>query len=393
MTLQTFSSYTLFFIIPGIITLLFIPQIYKIAKNVGAIDDPSKEARKIHKKKIPRLGGLAIYIAFLLSYALFSNKYSFPQMESVLIGSFLIVLMGIFDDISPIKSWKKFLIQILAAVVFVYRGNLLVEDFQFFIFDIQFGWFSPIFTILWIVTITNAINLSDGMDGLAGGFSIISLITMAIIGSIDIINGFSYASAVVMVALLLAGAISGFLPYNLPPAKIFMGDSGAQFIGFMIGVLSVLGYKQAAFTSFLVPVALIAIPLFDTILAFSRRLLAKQTVGVADANHLHHLVLNSVQSQYKSLFWLYGLSILFSISAIIYSFNKNIGLLSSVIAFILAELFVEYFHIISPRYSPLLRIASKFFPDNQFQKNHKIRLFRQMKQQKKDQHSKKDPEQ
>jgi len=380
-----YLEYLLCFVVTTIISVLFMPQIYDIAKNVRAIDDPSENERKIHKKKIPRLGGLAIYVSFLLGYAIFGRfmlerNYSMiiARMESVLIASFLIVLMGIFDDISPVRAWKKFAVQIIAATIVVVRGEFVVTDFDFII-DIHFPkYVDSIFTVLWIVTITNAINFSDGMDGLAGGLSFISLMTMAVIGMLD--NN-TYSVVVTLVSLLLAGSILGFLPYNFPPAKIFMGDSGAQFIGFMIGVLSVLGYKQAAFTSFLVPVIILAVPIFDTIFAFFRRIIKRIPASVADANHVHHRVLQNTSSAKESLFWMYGLSIAFSISAIVYSFHKGIGLIVFVFTFLLAELFLEYFNIISVRYMPLLSILSKIFPSEKRERRRKERALNTLRHQ------------
>lgn len=371
-------QYVLYFGVSACISAIFMPQMYAIAKSVRAIDDPAESDRKIHTRKIPRLGGLAIYVSFLLGYTIFSNARPFPQMESVLIGSFLVVLMGIFDDISPVRSWKKLLVQIVAAAIFVYNGGFVISTFDFFI-DINLGVFAPMFTILWIVTITNAINLSDGMDGLAGGLSFISLITMAIIGSIVYSL---YGAEVVMITLILAGSIVGFLPYNLPPAKIFMGDSGSQFIGYMIGVLSVLGFKQAAFTSFLIPVAILAIPLFDTVFAFFRRLINRQAPGTADAGHVHHRVLHSTESQKKSLFWIYGLSLLFSLSAIVYSVSKPWGTVLSILSFITAEIFVEYFNVISTRYSPLLHLIARLAPGEQMNLNRRKRVLRSIRNKK-----------
>lgn len=378
--------YFLYFGISAVISFVFMPQIYSIAKNVRAIDDPSVSERKIHTKKIPRLGGLAIYVSFLLGYTIVSKLTPGPiiEMEPILIGSFLIVLMGIFDDISPVQAWKKFLIQILAAVIVVYGSELFVVRNFDFIFNITFNeYFARMFTVLWIVTITNAINLSDGMDGLAAGISFISLMTMAVIGIID---AGMYASTVVMITLILAGSIVGFLPYNFPPAKIFMGDSGAQFIGFMIGTLSILGYKQAAFTSFVIPVVILAVPLFDTIFAFLRRIINRSAPQEADAGHVHHRVLQSTESQKTSLLWIYSLSALFSISAIVYSISKDTrgwGMLIFLISFIAAEFFIEYFHIISVRYNPILFLIYKLFPGLNKENRREKRIIKTLRQRKK----------
>lgn len=384
-------EYFLYFGIAAIISFLFMPQVYGIARNVRAIDDPSSSDRKIHKKKIPRLGGLIIYISFLIVYVLFgivqnteltslqellkkiglfqSTIYA-PKMEGILIGSFVVVLVGIFDDISPIKAWKKFIFQIFAAVVVVYYGNFYVKDLLGIVFHPVFA---RAFTVLWIVAITNAINLTDGLDGLAGGLSFISLMTMSIIGMLD---SSVYAPIVIVITLIMAGSIFGFLPYNLPPARIFMGDSGALFIGFMIGSLSVLGYKQAAFSSFLIPVVILAVPIFDTVSSFIRRAVQRVPVGTPDANHVHHKVLQTTKSQKISLYWIYSLSSLFSLSAIVYSFSKSWGTIIFFITFIVAELFIEYFGIVSMRYRPVLSILDKIFPS----KKREMRRLNRMKE-------------
>lgn len=394
MTSLRVIEYILSFGLATLISFLFMPQVYAIAKNVKAIDDPQHNERKIHKKRIPRLGGLAIYISFLLAYTIcgdfiFAQNYSTydamvinKQMNAILIASFLIVLMGIFDDISPVKAWNKLAVQILAACIVVFRGEFVVTNlFFYFEFPLYLG---QIFTILWIITITNAINLSDGIDGLAGGLSFISLISMAIIGMLD---GSSHAAFVILITLILAGSIVGFMPYNLPPAKIFMGDSGAQFIGFMIATLSILGYKQAAVTSFVTPIVILAVPLFDTVYAFFRRLITKTPTSIADANHVHHRVLHRTNSNKASLYWIYGLSMLFSISAISYSYNKAAGSILFVVVVIIAELFVEYFHIVGVRYSPLLYVFHRLFPNSrrdrkrQYKRIKTLRYQAQQKQQ------------
>jgi len=384
-------QYLLCFSIAALTSFLFMPQIYRIADKVRAIDDPMLSERKIHTRRIPRLGGLAIYIAFLLTYAImgkvviqanytpYAAAVFSEQMESILIASFLIVLMGIFDDISSIKPWKKFLIQVLAAVIVVFRGDFVVNYFTFIV-DIKLPTYvAQIFTVLWIVTITNAINLSDGLDGLAGGISFIGLMTMVVVALLD--PAASASTMVIMICLILAGAIFGFLPFNLPPARIFMGDSGAQFIGFMIGTISVLGYKQAAFTSFFVPVMILAVPLFDTLFAFARRLFHNVPASAADANHIHHRVFHETASSKGSLYWIYGMSLLFSLSAILYSYDKQMGLAIFIVTFIITELFLEYFHVISVRYTPLLNLYYRIFPSEKRERDRKKKIMKTLRYQ------------
>ncbi|MFA7064433.1 MAG: MraY family glycosyltransferase, partial [Bacilli bacterium] len=218
-------------------SLLLVPIIKKTALHVGAVDVPDE--RKVHKKPIPRLGGLAIFLAFLTGYIFFAEHN--VQMLSILIGSFIIILLSIFDDIKPIKARYKFIIQILASSVVVLYGNISLTEISAFGINLSFEAWSYPLTIIFITAIINAINFIDGLDGLAAGVSTIYFATIAIIAFIlNRIGGLD-----TILCLLMLGSTLGFLVYNFNPASIFMGDTGSMFLGFMIAVIALLGYKAA----------------------------------------------------------------------------------------------------------------------------------------------------
>ena len=297
-------------------SLVLVPIVKKIATHVGAMDQPN--ARKIHKIPMPRLGGLAIYLAFLFGYILYGEVST--QMLSILIGSFLLVLVGFIDDINPVKARYKLIVQIIAATIVVVYGDLSFTEISILGNKIYFSKIvGSLLSIIFIVAITNAINLIDGLDGLATGISSIYFLTIAIIAFIlNRIGGLD-----VIISLIMLGATLGFLIHNFPPAKIFMGDSGSLFLGFMISVIALLGYKVTTFTSLIVPILILAIPIFDTIFAILRRLLKGQNIGVADKEHFHHQLLKMRYSPTKSILIIYAIDIAFAAVSIFYILGDN----------------------------------------------------------------------
>lgn len=289
---------------------LFMPIVKRIAIHIGALDIPNK--RKVHKVPIPRLGGLGIYAGFLLGYMLFG--WESIQMNAILIGSFIIVITGIIDDIKPIPARYKLIGQIVAAAVVPLYSGILLRDISAFGFYINFGWFSVIATIIFIVAIMNCINFIDGLDGLAGG---ISAIYFLMIGIIAIVFNNSNGLDTIL-AFIMLGATLGFLVHNFYPASIFMGDSGSLFLGYIIAVISLLGYKNVTFTSLIVPIFLLAIPIIDTLFAIIRRLLKHESIAMPDKCHLHHQLLKLNFSIRKSVLIIYLIDILFAFASIIY---------------------------------------------------------------------------
>ena len=314
-------------------SLILVPIVKKVATHVGAMDEPN--ARKIHKVPMPRLGGLAIYLAFLLGYMLYGEIST--QMLSILIGGFLLILIGFIDDINSVPARYKLIVQIVAATIVVLYGDLSFSEVSLLGHKIYFNEFwGSLSSIIFIVAITNAINLIDGLDGLAAGISSIYFLTIAIIAFIlNRIGGLD-----VIISLIMLGATLGFLVHNFPPAKIFMGDSGSLFLGFMISVIALLGYKVTTFTSLIVPIVILAIPIFDTIFAILRRLLKGQNIGVADKEHFHHQLLKMKYSPTKSILIIYAIDIAFAAVSIFYILGDNQIAIAIYVALMILLLFV-----------------------------------------------------
>jgi UDP-GlcNAc:undecaprenyl-phosphate GlcNAc-1-phosphate transferase len=339
-----------------IASILLTPLVKRLAFRIGAVDAPNY--RKVHQKIMPRLGGLAIFLSFLIGLAILrpeSPRYEDPLMPLALIlGAFVIVITGILDDMFEISAKAKLLGQFVAALIVIFVGGVQI-DFINLPFDngiIDFGWLSIPLTLLWIIGITNAVNLIDGLDGLAAGVSTIGLITLATMAFI-MGNGF-----VLAVAAILACSILGFLFFNFHPAKIFMGDTGALFLGFMIAVLSLLGFKNLTFVSFIVPVVMLGIPISDTFFAIIRRMRNKQKWSDPDKSHLHHCILNMGFSHRQTVLIIYAIAAMFGIAAIIFSMAKLWGAILLVIVILVAiELFVEIIGLAGKNYRPLINLV------------------------------------
>lgn len=299
-------------LITFVTSLLLIPLAKKVAHHIGAIDMPN--ARKVHKVPMPRLGGLAIYGAFLVGYIFCGDKT--PQMISILISSFIIFLTGLLDDIKPIKASYKFLVQGIAAAIVVIYGQVYFTEITFLGLHVQFNlFFSYVLSIFFILAITNAINLIDGLDGLASGVSSIYFATIFIIAILlNSTTGLDFTLAIIMF-----GATLGFLVFNFPPAKIFMGDCGSLFLGFMISVIALVSFKVATMTSLLIPIIVLAMPIFDTILAIFRRILKGESIGAPDKEHFHHQLLKLKFTPRVSLIIIYMINILFSTISIFFA--------------------------------------------------------------------------
>ena len=302
-------------IISFIVSLILVPICKKVAIHIGAMDVPNE--RKVHKKPMPRLGGLAIYLSFLICYMLFGQMTI--QMLSIIIASFVIILFGIVDDINPLKARFKLIGQIIAACIIVFYGNIVLNDVYLFDYYINFGALAPYLTIFFIVACINAINLIDGLDGLATGISTIYFLTIAIIAIItNRIGGLD-----IILSIIMFGASAGFLVYNFPPAKIFMGDTGSQFLGFIIAIISLLGFKNITFNSLVVPITILAIPIFDTLFAILRRLLKGESIGTPDKEHFHHQLLKMKFSTRKTVLVIYLIDIAFASVSIFLTIGDN----------------------------------------------------------------------
>ena len=320
-------------IIPFLFVLAIIPFIKKVAIHINALDIPNE--RKVHTVPIPRLGGLGIYMGFLLGYILFGTMSI--RMNAILIGSFIIIITGIVDDINPIPAKIKFLFQIIAASVVAFYGQILLKDLSAFGFYIEFGNFSYIITILFIVGIINCINLIDGLDGLAAGLSSIYFMTIGIV-----IIGWTHRFDLdAILTFIMLGATLGFLCHNFNPAKIFMGDSGSMFLGYIIAVIALLGFKNVTLTTLLAPIALLAIPIMDTAFAILRRIINKKKIDEPDKEHLHHQLLKLHLSHRDTVLVIYLIDILFAIAMLLYMlYDRTIGVIIYAILFIIVLIFI-----------------------------------------------------
>lgn len=337
-------------IICFIVSIIATPLVKKLAFKIGATDKPNQ--RKVHQKIMPRIGGLAIYISFIIGFVILrpDNAYDFP----IIIGSIIIVLTGFLDDLVELSPKVKLLGQLIAATIVV-LGGVQVEYINLpFGSQLEFGYFSIPLTILWIVGITNAINLIDGLDGLAAGVSAIALIT---ISWMAIIKGDAFVTGM---GLILLGSILGFLLYNFHPAKIFMGDTGALFLGYMISVLSLLGFKNVTAISFIIPVIILGVPISDTFFAIIRRIVNKKPLSAPDKSHLHHCLLRLGYSHRQTVLMIYGMSAIFGVAAIIFSKATMWGsLLLIAVLLLVIELFVEKIGLVGKDYRPILKMIVK----------------------------------
>ncbi len=305
------------------VSFLATPLVKNLAYKVGAIDVP-KDERRMHHQPIPRLGGLAIFIAFLFTVIIFADIDR--QLQGMLLGAVMIVILGVLDDILSLKALPKFLVQIAAAGVAVYHGCVIQFVSNPNVFSetsyISLHWLSVPVTIIWIVAITNAVNFIDGLDGLAVGVSAIStaslLIIALMVGEINI--------AIILAALL--GACGGFIPYNLNPAKIFMGDTGSTFLGYTLACLSVTGlFKLYAIISFAVPFLVLGIPIFDICFAFLRRIAKGQNPMTADRGHVHHRLIDMGFSQKQAVAISYMLTAILGLAAVLLTSSGELKVL------------------------------------------------------------------
>lgn len=303
--------------IPCLVVAMIMPFIKALATHVGALDIPN--ARKVHSVPIPRLGGLAIYLGFLLGYMLFGE--STPIMNSILIGSFVIVLTGVVDDIKPLKASHKFLGQLFSTLVVVFYGGILLKELSAFGLYIDFGIFAYPVTIFFILGCINCINLIDGLDGLAGGISAIFFLTIGIIATCKGQFGLAF-----ILSFIMFGSCLGFLFYNFNPASIFMGDSGSMFLGFIMSVITLLKYKNVMMTSIIVPLLILTIPISDTLFAIIRRKLRGESISKPDKMHIHHQLLKRNLGQKATVTIIYIATSLFSAASIVYVLvDANLG--------------------------------------------------------------------
>lgn len=293
-----------------VLTTFLVPLVKLLAVRIGAVDKPN--ARKVHQKIMPRMGGLAIYAAFwIVVYTFYPSS---QPMTGFFLGATMLVFVGIVDDVTDMPAKLKLLGQIIAACIATFGGIRI--EFVTSMFGeaamTTLNILSVPVTVIWIVAIINAVNLIDGLDGLAAGVSAISALTLAICA---LINGLD---SVAIFCAILVGACVGFLVYNFHPASIFMGDTGSMFLGYTLAILSIMGTaKGVTFVSVFIPILALGIPIFDTLFAILRRMIANKPIFEADKAHLHHRLMARGLSHRNAVLLIYAISACLSASAII----------------------------------------------------------------------------
>jgi len=320
------------FVTGGVISFAASPLVRQFAHTIGAIDVPRDE-RRMHKTPIPRLGGLAMFLGFFSAVLLFADIDH--TLAGILLGAVVIIVLGVIDDITALPSWIKLVVQIGAALIAVWHG-VRIEFFSNPLFFsenayIDLGFLSVPLTVIWIVAITNSVNLIDGLDGLAVGVSAISSASLLIISIVLIQDNI----ALVMAAL--TGACVGFMPYNMSPAKMFMGDTGALFLGFILATISVTGlFKFYTIISFAVPFLILALPIFDTVSAIFRRVSRGKSPMSPDRSHVHHRLIDMGFSQKQSVAILYTLSSVLALAAVVLTTSGELKSMLFILAVIVA---------------------------------------------------------
>lgn len=342
-------------LIAAVVSFAATPLAKVLSVKWGAIDVP-KDGRRMHDHPIPRMGGLAIFLGFLVATLLLVPLDG--ARKGMLLGAVVIVILGVFDDKYALPARLKFAVQIVAALIAALAGNRITVLSNPNIFSSdpywELGWLSWPVTILWIVAVTNAVNLIDGLDGLACGVSTISSLSMLVIALL--VSGMDVAVemdvAVVMAAL--AGACIGFLPFNFNPAKIFMGDTGATFLGYIMATMSVQGmFKMYSLISFVVPFLVLGLPIFDVTFAVIRRVSHGQNPMTPDRGHIHHRLIDMGFSQKQAVGVLYLVSAILGLSAVVLavsSATRAIVFLTAMAlaAFIAWRVFLSHEHHAKP---------------------------------------------
>lgn len=332
-----------------IISILLTPIVKRIAFRVGATDCP--DDRKVHQKTMPRLGGISIYVSFSISLLL--TGYDMEMATLLLLSSLIILLTGIMDDLFGLKPKLKLLGQSLGASIFIIFGDAHLDVFSW----IEIEWLQQTLSFgmsfLWIILITNSINIIDGLDGLASGLSGIMLFFISIF---SINQGNYFISAL---SLILLSSILGFLLHNFYPAKIFLGDTGSLFIGYMIATISLLTFDTSTVDLLITPFILIGIPILDTIYAIIRRITNNKSLFSADKGHLHHQLINSGFSHRTTVIILYILTTAFGLIALMLT-DSQLGTryLFFTVILVTCEILAEHLGCTGHKYRPLLNITN-----------------------------------
>lgn len=347
--------YTLSVALPYVLTAFVISLILTpLAKKIGLATKTYalENKRTVHHGKIVRIGGVAMYSAFVISMAIFVHPDS--TFDAIIVGACIVFIGGLIDDMFDLKPIIKLLFQIAAAVYVTFVGKIQISELNLPFVTINIEPIYFLISIFWIVGVTNAINLIDGLDGLSSG---ISIIVLCVVGFI------AYQMRRIdacIVALIMIGSIGGVLPYNFHPASIFVGDSGALFMGYMIACLSLLGFKSSAFISLVFPLIILFVPLADTSLAIIRRKLKGQKISEADRSHLHHVLMYKIGLSHRNtVLLLYFVTFLFGCDAIIMYFHHKAGTIILLVLCLCAWIFIELTGMINPNVHPLIALCRK----------------------------------
>ncbi|MFA7467824.1 MAG: MraY family glycosyltransferase [Desulfotomaculaceae bacterium] len=330
---------TLALIMAFSVTLLLTPWVRKKAFQWGAVDKP--DSRKVHNGIMPRMGGLAVYVSFLAA-VLVTQELTIPVV-GLLIGVSLITALGVVDDLVCVPAKLKLIGQVVAAASIVPFGisvEFVTNPFSHGI--IYLGLLGVPLTILWVVTVTNAINLIDGLDGLAAGVSCVAALTLAAVAWSQVYyDGMQSQREIMFLALILAASILGFLKYNFNPAKIFLGDSGSMMLGFTLSVLSVMGLaKSATVISLIIPIIVLGVPLFDVVFAVVRRFFNRQPIFTPDKDHVHHRLLATGMGHRKAVITIYCVSVVLGLSAFVLTMVTTNQAMLLLVALSLVILFI-----------------------------------------------------
>lgn len=339
---KIYYIYLIAFILAFLISNLMTPISKNIAFKVGALDHP--KARGVHKETMPLAGGLAIYTGFMLTTLLMVPLVGFgegKQFIGLICGATLITAVGLLDDIYQLSPRIRIIIQVLSALIVIFTGTT-IDSISMPLIDggkIEFGYFSSVITLFWIVGITNAVNFIDGLDGLAAGVAAIAsfvLMVIAIFFGDPAVVGFA-----ILLTATLTGSCLGFLPFNFNPAKIFMGDTGSTFLGFTLAVISIQTMlKTYTALTLVVAILILGLPIFDTFFAIVRRTLNRRPISEGDRGHLHHRLVDSGLSHKRTVVTLYLISGSFGITAILIML-KDFYLAILIVSFILVVWLID----------------------------------------------------
>lgn len=363
------GSYLFGLLTSFVITILATPYVKRLANRVGAVDAPNH--RKVHTRIMPRMGGLAIYAGYLVSFFLFVPLTK--EMLGIFIAGTLVMFVGMLDDKVQLSARWKLIGQLIGAAMLAIPFGLKIGEVNLpFGGSIDFSegwlaWLAVPLTIFWIVGVTNAINLIDGLDGLSAGVSAIATATMTVMALIMD----QRVMGVAEYGFVLLGAILGFLMFNFHPAKIFMGDTGSLFLGFNLAALSVMGFKEALFVSFIIPIVVLGVPLWDTFFAIVRRIVNKKPISSPDKGHLHHCLLNMGLSHRATVMTIYGISLLFGLTAILLT---KAALWASItiiaVLLIVIHLATEVIGLVGRKHRPLINAIRRIKLKNAERRSH-----------------------